>query len=478
MSTDVQSLSRGVSSLALMLKGFDRQMDEHLSTLRQVLKDKDFHISAFNSALEEVEKIYDDVEGVSESSIETYSKAFEVLFDGQLVDVLAPLKSAHPAISDLLKLAEPLASQINVLSKTHATESTNDPLLDDLRRRLANRFKTLLHTLMLMGDDDGPTADIAALFEGSPDWDTLDQLAVKTIELLQSRLNQEKKQFEGYLAQLTAKLNRINQIVATDSKTLNDLKQLNVTFNASMTQQMSDARQKIDENHEVTSLKSGLLESLDTIASRLEDYQRDYQENLMSLQSSKMALTKHIEEIEQEKLELMEKLKQERRISLMDTLTQLPNRLSFSQRLNEELSRVDRYQQSISVAIIDIDFFKRINDDFGHLVGDKVLRMISNEMRKALRECDFLARYGGEEFILLMPETQLSNAVIVAEKIRAQVESCPFHYQHKPVKMTVSIGVAQQNEDESSDDWIDRADKALYESKKTGRNKLTAARHS
>lgn len=472
MSEELSSLCRAASSLALMMKGFDKELDLRLDELRAVLKEKDFHIANFNMTLQKVEDVYDSLEGISAKSIDTYTRTFEVLFNGKLLEILAPLKTGQPVISDLLRLAEPLASHINVLSKTENAD--NDERLTALRLRLAKRFKALLQTLMMMGNSSDYTLhEISGMLEGTPSWETLDQLATKTIILLQARLNEEKQQFEGYLEELTAKLNRINEIVETDSDTLLALKKLNVEFNSSINEQMRDARARIDDHHKVDLLKTDLLQSLDNIAARLETYQRDYNKSLQSLQSSKIEMTRHISELEKENLGLLSELQKERKLSMIDVLTQLPNRQGFNNRLEEELSRVSRYGQDLSIAILDIDFFKRINDDFGHLVGDKVLRMIASEMRKVSRETDFLARYGGEEFVLLMPQTTLADAATAAEKIRAHVEVCPFHYQNKPVKITVSIGVAQRLVDESTDSWIERADQALYKSKNNGRNKVT-----
>jgi diguanylate cyclase len=124
--------------------------------------------------------------------------------------------------------------------------------------------------------------------------------------------------------------------------------------------------------------------------------------------------------------------------------------------------------------MLDIDFFKRINDEFGHLVGDKVLRMIAKEMKRNCRESDFLARFGGEEFILLLPQTPLHDAVLAVEKIRKHIETRPFHFQNKPVPLTISAGVAQYSNGEEIETWLARADSALYSSKRNGRNQVSS----
>jgi len=473
MSDEQLWLTRGATSLTLMMMGFDLELDNRLKQLREVLRQNEFHEDQFKLALEEVEKVYDSLEGVTDKSIDTYKKTFETLLDGTKTEILAPLNQEQPLLSDLLKLAEPLARHVNVLSKSD--ESEDNEHLRNLRQRLGNRFKTLLQTLMLMGDGNGSLTELVSQLEKVPSWDKLDLLASKTIELLQARLNDEKKQFEGYLAELNAKLTRINEIVEADSSTLKELKQINVDFNESINLQMTEARDKIDNQHKVDVLKTDLLDSLDKIALRLEEYQNNYGAKLTRLQSGKMEMNLQIQALEKENITLLSELHKERKLSMIDTLTQLSNRQGFNNRLDEELSRANRYNHYLSIAILDIDFFKRINDDFGHLVGDKVLRMIANEMKKVCRESDFIARYGGEEFIVVLPQTRLEDAHIAIEKIRYHVENCPFHFQNKPVPLTISAGVSERQHDEVTENWINRADTALYESKGNGRNKVTSS---
>jgi diguanylate cyclase len=477
MSEEQKWLHRGATSLTLMLMGYDHDLDTRLIQLRATLRDSPFDLEAFQDALERTEKIYDSLEGQAGKSIDTYAKTFEVLLEDADNSILDPLRKTEPLLTDLLKIAEPLARQINTLAHVPTVMKT-DTDLEAMRGRLVRRFKSLLDTLMMMGDTNGKLGQLTALLEDKPSWKALDELAQKTIELLNTRLAEDKKQFEGYLAALNEKLTRINNIVEADSATLSELKEINLSFNDSINKQMTEARDKIDQHHKVDALKTELMASLDSIAQRLQEYQASYGSKLQSLQQSKVEMNQQIQELEQENLELLTELHKERKLSKLDTLTQLPNRQGFNLRLEEEMSRAARYQQFLSIAILDIDFFKRINDEFGHIIGDKVLRMISKEMKRVCRESDFIARFGGEEFVVLLPQTSLEDAKIAIDKIRKHVENCPFHYQNKPVPLTISGGVAERLPEEAVEDWLDRADAALYQSKRNGRNQVNAAEGS
>jgi diguanylate cyclase (GGDEF)-like protein/PAS domain S-box-containing protein len=164
-----------------------------------------------------------------------------------------------------------------------------------------------------------------------------------------------------------------------------------------------------------------------------------------------------------------------RHLSRHDTLTGLNNRLSANERLHSEFISMKRSQNNYAVLLLDIDFFKKVNDSHGHSIGDSVLQQLAQILKTTLRESDFAARYGGEEFLLLLPNTELFEARLVAEKIRHTIETTPH-----PVagKITVSIGVAIAAPDEPDEyNAVKEADDNLYAAKKSGRNCIMAAMH-
>ncbi len=161
--------------------------------------------------------------------------------------------------------------------------------------------------------------------------------------------------------------------------------------------------------------------------------------------------------------------------SVTDELTKLYNRRYFFVRVNEECERVTRYGGGwFSILILDIDHFKRVNDTYGHLAGDEVLREIAKILKTSARSTDVAARFGGEEFIMLLPETDLQGGAKFAERIRKKIEDHSFQYKDKIIPVTVSIGVASGGckDNKTPDVIIGQADKALYKAKETGRNRV------
>ncbi|TKJ41708.1 hypothetical protein CEE37_03840 [candidate division LCP-89 bacterium B3_LCP] len=159
----------------------------------------------------------------------------------------------------------------------------------------------------------------------------------------------------------------------------------------------------------------------------------------------------------------------------LDGLTQIFNRRVFQNLITREFYRSNRYGHPLSCIMIDLDHFKQINDNEGHLVGDHVLRDVASLMQGILRKSDFLARYGGEEFVLLSPETDLKGATVLAEKLRIIIEKHPFKFESKSLSVTVSIGVStmtKESDYKKEDDLIKNADKNLYAAKNNGRNRI------
>lgn len=158
-----------------------------------------------------------------------------------------------------------------------------------------------------------------------------------------------------------------------------------------------------------------------------------------------------------------------KRLSGIDKLTQADNRQRLDEVLQEELKRNDRYGTGLSVVILDLDHFKEINDSYGHPVGDMVLKEIAGILKNNVRGCDTAGRWGGEEFLIVLPQTDLYNAMAAAEKIRSVMEQTEF-----PVAghVTCSFGVASIRKDDDQDKLLSRADKALYEAKRKGRNRV------
>lgn len=180
-------------------------------------------------------------------------------------------------------------------------------------------------------------------------------------------------------------------------------------------------------------------------------------------------------QLAQQNVELETALQRIGNMAVHDELTGVYNRRYLMQRITEEAQRCLRSGSVFSICMVDIDLFKKINDTYGHLSGDEVLRCIANTATKALRPTDFFGRYGGEEFLMVLADTPTQGAMVMAERIREKVEQLAFPEIAQDLHVTISIGVAEHVRASDSQTTLKRADEALYRAKESGRNRSVQA---
>lgn len=161
------------------------------------------------------------------------------------------------------------------------------------------------------------------------------------------------------------------------------------------------------------------------------------------------------------------------RMTIVDGLTQIHNKRYLYEALEREVLRARRHERPLSLVMFDIDFFKRINDQYGHLAGDYVLRELARVVQGRIRRDEVFARYGGEEFVIVLPETPLEGAASLAQNLRARVAEHTFVFQNETMPVTISIGAAVlADQDKTATELVQRADEKLYEAKRSGRNRV------
>lgn len=163
---------------------------------------------------------------------------------------------------------------------------------------------------------------------------------------------------------------------------------------------------------------------------------------------------------------------QTKQMSVTDPLTKLFNRRHFETEFKREYKRAKRYNSDLSIAIVDIDFFKKVNDTYGHSCGDYVLKEIAYIMSNNFRQTDTIYRYGGEEFAVILTETASDAALVPMERLRKHIENHNFRFHNQDIKITISCGISSKTDFESEFDMFDDADRALYEAKNSGRNRI------
>lgn len=334
---------------------------------------------------------------------------------------------------------------------------------------------SLLHLLdeMHLPSSHQPQADaLRTRIHGSLNWyelvPVLDDLAVLVLSLNDSG----QREFEGYLHQLNERLGAfldglqtVHQDHAGSSSSAREL-------DDSLRAQVSGLKESVLDATDLDGLKrtvearlQGLVGTMDHFREEREAREREVGERIQSLMT-------RVASMEEEARTFKANIEDQRQKAMTDALTGLPNRAALSERLELEMARWERYGGELLLAVLDVDHFKRINDDFGHLAGDKVLKIIANELAKRLRKTDFIARFGGEEFVVLLPSTPMDGGRQLLEVLRGAIEACPFHFKGERLVITCSAGLTAFRTGERSEAVFERADQALYRAKRSGRNLL------
>jgi diguanylate cyclase len=290
------------------------------------------------------------------------------------------------------------------------------------------------------------------------------------IAAMRTRVQSEKAEIESFLQQLTENLreldNNLQSAVAAHRDTVEDGRALD----AEVQVQVQGIEESVQRAQNLDQLKHVVQDRVDTIRRHMDVFRRSEDERIERAEREVEKLNDRLRRLEAESESLRGRIQQERNLALIDPLTEINNRLAYNERIAQEYARWKRYQAPLVFTVWDVDNFKKINDTYGHQAGDKVLKVVAKLLSSQVRETDFVARYGGEEFVILLPETDLAHARKVAEKIRAAVESCEFHYRNERVLITISCGLAVFAGADEPDGVFARADAAMYRAKAAGRN--------
>lgn len=230
--------------------------------------------------------------------------------------------------------------------------------------------------------------------------------------------------------------------------------------------QSSRLKKEAENASDVESLRNNIFAYVESVEQLIKGKEEE-KEHKVRLQLQNMA--REIKELQNETQNYQNTLKQQNKQLHIDFLTKIPNRAAWSERLQIEFTRYQRYQHPLNLAVIDIDKFKKINDTFGHLAGDKVLNVIAQTLQKSLRNADFIARYGGEEFAVLLPDITVPQMQLVLQKLCNVIKAIPFKFKKENISISISIGCCNFGKEDDIDSAFERADKALYHAKNNGR---------
>jgi len=393
----------------------------------------------------------------------------EAVVIGALESVVALVDAENARLEEDVEAPEPAEPAAD---STFALPESPEPTYSSVAEHIESTLLGLLNDLSLPEHHRPQAEAMRKRLEKGLNWyellPILDDLAVLMLAITDSG----QHEFETYLKQLNERLESFQSNLQTASAGhalgRSEAEQLDNQIREHVDSLQSSVQDAVDLN----SLKHLLENRLEGLLGTMDHHRQQRDAREQELCTHLQGLSERVAFMEQQAQGYREHLEEQRLKALIDPLTGLPNRAAWSERLAHEVAQWQAHGNPLLIAMLDLDHFKRINDGYGHMAGDKVLKIIAAQLTKHLRPGDFVARFGGEEFVLLIPNTPLPAGLQLLEKLRAAIEACPFHFKGEPVTLTASIGVAPFALGERSEQVLKRADEALYRAKHKGRNTI------
>lgn len=290
------------------------------------------------------------------------------------------------------------------------------------------------------------------------------------IEQTRLGLEAEIARLTEFLSSLFSRLERLDVLLVEATNNQNESSVNHGKLQHDFEQQVSTMRDDLANNEDIDQIRDLVSTRIDKLGNTINDYVAHESERLERASAQVSEMSQTVKALESKTAQLNQDLAQQKIQLQTDPLTGILNRSGYQEILANAISRFDNSATKFSLAIFDIDHFKRINDKFGHLAGDKVLQNLAAQVRSEIRASDSLCRYGGEEFVIIMPDTDGPNAQRAMENLRAKVENYHFHHNGTPVPVTISCGTCEYRSGDNAERIFERADGALYRAKNSGRN--------
>lgn len=468
-------LRKTISRLAITAKGVDNRLDKALQNIQNNSRNK--KDEALENNLEDLSRILSQLEdgatansstAVAEDDLNIHDVVLRLIQqlqpDHEFKTRLEEFKSSIHAMDNDQCLVE-LANLINQFVSHDAGDKTT----------VQEVLTTLIEKITFTHGHSKRLSEISEKLDShfeTENWHAYLDEIIREIRVIVRGINDEKVELEGLIVDVTRQLNEISGVLTDEHSANAEGRKETLNLQSIMNENVGNIQSKVETVSDIDELKSSINSNLGSIKQGVEDFVAKDDERFHVSEQRNNRLQLQIKQMEKESEQLKEKLSENRQQLMFDTLTGARSRLSYEEILDQEFSRWSRYQDVFSFALLDIDHFKSVNDQFGHIAGDKALQIVAKMMTKNIRETDFLFRVGGEEFVLLLPKTRLESAAPLVEKIRASVGATSFHFKDKDVDITLSAGLTAIRDKDTAETIYERADKALYEAKDSGRNQL------
>ena len=466
------ALCKTIVRLCIAVKGLNKALDPNLERLRELLKahlateELQQALEHFSSAL----MVMEEEVGAQKPADASLLFAFLTQTYPAHANAFSSVEAqyAHGQIAEQTTLFSILADIIGSLQADpeESCESQSSPDTQVVSQYILHLLDNLDLPAVFLGEVEQLKSRLLTEQLLSAVFDDATALLLAVKKYLQA----EKQEMVDFLSALTEELTQLGLKASGVTSAHEDAQRKRDSLDREVAEQMAELQNKSASATQLEPLKQLVGIRLQSIRQQIQRHNLQEQIEKNKNQSELRALLQKLRTMEQETLELKSRLVVAQQRATLDPLTGLPNRLALEERLTEEIARAKRYGHALTIAVWDIDFFKNINDTYGHKSGDKALVIIARLLSKFCRKTDFVARFGGEEFVTLLPETKAQTGLAVVDKLRMIVERSGFKANGENVSITLSCGLTQYEAGDNNESLFVRADGALYQAKQKGRN--------
>lgn len=485
----VSSLLALTSRLSLMIKDSDRSLDKRFAQLRQMIDKGSSNKVLYPHVVDLNKRVEQTYQGSENSLIKLQSIIHQTSTKLQNINGLPPkLRQQLKAFmqqstpygynQNLARLAviidyyhqaltnKPLNASASIqVSEPSVNNDTHHRILDDSNhRRISDELQCMISELDFDKKTNSQLAAIRLQLLDGIDPEEIPSLCQKIIQLMIDGFREERKQTQEYLLSLTQNLQQMDRNFEQSVEMSQDIQQHYNVQNKTLKRQILNLGVEIKSVEDLAYAKELLQKRVVQLGSLFKQNEQ-LEEQLSSLANQLQYLNAQLEQVRQQTAEQQQRMTSQKQQLFIDKLTQIYNRNALDERMELEYKRWKRYGYELGLAIIDIDNFKRINTQYGHLAGDKALKIIARALQSSLRDTDFLARFGGEEFVLLMPQINTDSLHLPLDHLREHIASLPFRFKGQQVSISISIGATLYRDNDQLIDAFERADQALFEIK-------------
>ncbi|MCL5271876.1 MAG: diguanylate cyclase [Gammaproteobacteria bacterium] len=490
MQLQINALKNVINNLIITPLGINYEMDEQLSQFRDQLDQEFDQVAIENKVATLVELFTKNQKKISGSarvisdlikqSIDSVGRLANSAQDKRAVTKLQKMLDTDVESQAILihfnqvltQCVSSVIHEIESLSQVTKVKGITNNSEVAMSLKINDSLHQLLNHLSIPQDLDAKREQIKTILDHQLTSEDLSKIIDGLTDLVVDAFNVEQNRFKGFLQQLTNQLHDFDIYLKASAISRKDASKESRQLESGIQDSIAQIRGHLDSSITVEELSVKVSDNLKMIGDRLRSYRKKEQQREKDFEKQVATLQARLSESEQNAEEIKNLLSFQKYKINHDSLTGLPNRESYDEQIIDSFQRWKIHSRVISLAVGDIDHFKQINDNFGHLAGDKVLKKVAMILRSSIRGLDFISRIGGEEFVFIFEDTSGDQAYVILENLRKQIEDCQFCYRDKKVDVTVSFGLTTVAQSDDIESLFMRADKAMYKAKNGGRNRV------